>query len=233
MLVRAVRSSYFPRLCQSGDPSVLAGMGERPIAPRSAESESSIYRPCHHRRRRQRLRHRARCRRARLSASCCARRATWPAPPRRLDQADPRRAALPRILRIPAGARGADRARGAVGHRAAYHLAVALRAAASQGLRPAWMLRLGLFLYDHLGGRKLLPPTRDARLRRDRRRAAEAGYQRGFAYSDCWVDDARLVVLNARDAARSRRRRSLTRTRCVGGATPRAAAGRVDAAAMP
>jgi glycerol-3-phosphate dehydrogenase len=72
-----------------------------------------------------------------------------------------------------------------------------------RGLRPAWMLRLGLFVYDHSGGRKLLPPTRTRDLARD-----PAGgplkpgmFRTGFEYSDCRVDDARLVVLNARDAA--------------------------------
>jgi glycerol-3-phosphate dehydrogenase len=70
------------------------------------------------------------------------------------------------------------------------------------GLRPAWLLRLGLLLYDHIGGRRRLPPTRTLDLRQD-----EAGkplkplFTKGFEYSDCWVDDARLVVLNARDAA--------------------------------
>jgi len=69
-------------------------------------------------------------------------------------------------------------------------------------LRPAWLLRLGLFLYDHLGGRKLLPGTRTLNLR-----AHVTGqplvdrFRKGFEYSDCWVDDARLVVLNAMDAA--------------------------------
>lgn len=69
-------------------------------------------------------------------------------------------------------------------------------------LRPAWLLRLGLFLYDHIGGRKALPGTRSLDLHRD-----ETGtplrheFRRGFEYSDCTVDDARLVVLNARDAA--------------------------------
>ena len=58
------------------------------------------------------------------------------------------------------------------------------------GLRPAWMLRLGLFVYDHLGGRKILPPTRTIALADDplgtplKRR-----YERGFEYSDCWADD--------------------------------------------
>lgn len=72
---------------------------------------------------------------------------------------------------------------------------------AHRGLRPAWFLRLGLFLYDHLGGRKLLPATRTLDLFKD-----EVGVPLksetniGFEYSDCWVDDARLVVLNAMDA---------------------------------
>ena len=70
------------------------------------------------------------------------------------------------------------------------------------GLRPAWMLRAGLFLYDHIGGRKLLPPTRTLRLDRDPAGAPLRDVSRlGFEYSDCWVQDARLVVLNARDAA--------------------------------
>ncbi len=71
------------------------------------------------------------------------------------------------------------------------------------GLRPAWMLRLGLFLYDHLGGRKRLPGTRVLDLATDAAgRPLQPGtFTTAFEYSDCWVDDARLVVLNARDAA--------------------------------
>jgi glycerol-3-phosphate dehydrogenase len=81
------------------------------------------------------------------------------------------------------------------------------------GLRPRWLLRLGLFLYDHLGGRKRLPPTASLDLTRDKAGAPlrPGLFARGFEYSDCFVDDARLVVLNARDAAR---RGALVRTRC-------------------
>jgi glycerol-3-phosphate dehydrogenase len=68
--------------------------------------------------------------------------------------------------------------------------------------RPAWLVRLGLFLYDHLGGRKKLPGARMLDLRRDSEGIPLLDrYTRGFEYSDCWVDDARLVVLNAVDAA--------------------------------
>jgi glycerol-3-phosphate dehydrogenase len=71
-----------------------------------------------------------------------------------------------------------------------------------QGLRPAWLIRLGLFLYDHLGGRERLPGCRSLDLRRDEAgKLLKARFVRGFEYSDCWVDDARLVVLNAVDAA--------------------------------
>src|SRR5689334_8725095 len=71
-----------------------------------------------------------------------------------------------------------------------------------KGLRPAWFLRLGLFVYDHIGARKLLPPTRTLDLRRSPfGRPLKHGYKRAFEYSDCWVDDARLVALTARDAA--------------------------------
>jgi len=71
------------------------------------------------------------------------------------------------------------------------------------GLRPAWLLRLGLFLYDHIGGRNLLPPTRSVDLAHDAvgKPLIANRYTKGFEYSDCFVDDARLVVLTARDAA--------------------------------
>lgn len=72
-----------------------------------------------------------------------------------------------------------------------------------QGLRPAWMLRLGLFLYDHLGKRRLLPASRSVDLTHGPLGAPlKPGlFAKGFEYSDCSVDDARLVILNARDAA--------------------------------
>jgi len=71
-----------------------------------------------------------------------------------------------------------------------------------QGLRPASLLRLGLFLYDHLGGRKLLPATKRIDLTRSPLGAPlSPGHAIGFEYSDCWVEDSRLVLLNAKDAA--------------------------------
>ena len=84
-----------------------------------------------------------------------------------------------------------------------------------KGLRPAWLLRLGLFLYDHLGGRKLLPPTKVRDLTREPEGAPLASeYRKGFEYSDCWVEDSRLVVLNAMDA-QQRGAEIHPRTRCT------------------
>jgi glycerol-3-phosphate dehydrogenase len=83
------------------------------------------------------------------------------------------------------------------------------------GLRPWWMLRAGLFLYDHLGGRRILPPTRTLDLRRDPAGTPlQPRYTRAFEYSDCQVDDSRLVALCARDAA-ARGAEVCTRTRCT------------------
>lgn len=70
-----------------------------------------------------------------------------------------------------------------------------------KGRRPAWLIRLGLFLYDNLGGRKILPGTSKL----DLRNSAEGvpitdKFEKAYEYSDCWVEDSRLVVLNARDA---------------------------------
>ncbi|HEY9010084.1 MAG TPA: glycerol-3-phosphate dehydrogenase [Devosia sp.] len=84
-----------------------------------------------------------------------------------------------------------------------------------KGLRPAWFLRLGLFAYDHLGGRKLLKGTKTLDLRKDAAgRPLQAGYTTAFEYSDCWVDDARLVALYAKDA-QNRGARIETRTKVV------------------
>ncbi|MGB7287431.1 MAG: glycerol-3-phosphate dehydrogenase, partial [Salaquimonas sp.] len=83
------------------------------------------------------------------------------------------------------------------------------------GMRPAWLLRLGLFLYDHIGTRKLLPATKSLNLTSDKTgRPLKDFFKKGFEYSDCWVDDARLVVLNAQDAA-ARGAEIHTRTKCV------------------
>jgi len=82
-------------------------------------------------------------------------------------------------------------------------------------LRPAWFLRLGLFMYDHLGGRKLLPATKTVPLDQGVfSKGLKKLFRKGFEYSDCWVDDARLVVLNARDAA-NRGAQIETRTKCI------------------
>ena len=73
-----------------------------------------------------------------------------------------------------------------------------------KALRPAWLIRLGLFIYDHLGGRKLLPGTRMVDLQNSPYgEALQDKYHTAFEYSDCVVDDARLVILNAM-AARDR-----------------------------
>ena len=70
-----------------------------------------------------------------------------------------------------------------------------------RGRRPAWLIRLGLFMYDHLGGRKILPATKTLDLRVDPAGEPLKGkFQRAYEYSDCWIEDARLVALNARDA---------------------------------
>ncbi len=83
-----------------------------------------------------------------------------------------------------------------------------------RGLRPWPLIRLGLFLYDHLGGRTILPPTRSVDLTTDvTGEPLRPEFTRGYEYSDCWVEDARLVVLNARDAA-NRGADIRTRTKC-------------------
>lgn len=82
-------------------------------------------------------------------------------------------------------------------------------------MRPAWMIRCGLFLYDHLARRAVLPGSTSLDLRgHELGRCLNPRLGRAFVYSDGWVDDARLVVLNALDA-RARGARIFTRTRCV------------------
>src|SRR5207248_2919705 len=84
-----------------------------------------------------------------------------------------------------------------------------------KSLRPAWMIRLGLFLYDHLGGRKRLPPSRKVDLTQPPYNVGlRPGFGIGFEYSDCWVNDARLVALNAVDAE-ERGARIFTRRACL------------------
>ena len=84
-----------------------------------------------------------------------------------------------------------------------------------KGLRPRPLIRLGLFLYDHLGGRKILPPTRSVDLHRDiTGEPLKPEFSYAYEYSDCWVEDARLVALNARDAA-NRGAEIHTRTKCT------------------
>ncbi|MDQ0032814.1 glycerol-3-phosphate dehydrogenase [Variovorax boronicumulans] len=82
-------------------------------------------------------------------------------------------------------------------------------------MRPAWMIRIGLFMYDHLAKREVLPGSRSVDLRKHAAgKPLKNQYKRGFIYSDGWVDDARLVLLNALDA-KARGAEVLTRTRCT------------------
>ncbi|TNC73486.1 glycerol-3-phosphate dehydrogenase [Rubellimicrobium roseum] len=84
-----------------------------------------------------------------------------------------------------------------------------------KGRRPDWLIRLGLGLYDTLGGREILPGTRTVDLTQDPAgRPLKPRFRRAFEYSDCWVEDSRLVVLNARDAE-ARGAEVRTRTRVV------------------
>ena len=84
------------------------------------------------------------------------------------------------------------------------------------GQRPAWMIRAGLLLYDSLARRELLPGSRGVDLRcHPAGKPLKQDFKRGFVYSDGWVDDARLVVLNAIDAA-EKGATVLTQARCLG-----------------
>ena len=82
-------------------------------------------------------------------------------------------------------------------------------------LRPRWMIRAGLFLYDHLARRASLPGSHGVRLDVPPYNAGlKPALKHGFIYSDCRVDDARLVIINAMDA-RARGAQILTRTECL------------------
>lgn len=84
-----------------------------------------------------------------------------------------------------------------------------------KGRRPDWLIRLGLGLYDNLGGREILPGTKTVDLTSDPAgRPLKPQFRRAFEYSDCWVEDSRLVVLNARDA-QAHGATVMTRTRVV------------------
>lgn len=84
-----------------------------------------------------------------------------------------------------------------------------------RGRRPAWLIRMGLFMYDNLGGRKILPGTSSLSLRDCPEGAPlQEKFETAYEYSDCWVEDSRLVVLNARDAE-TRGAKILVRTEVV------------------
>ncbi|MCK8463151.1 glycerol-3-phosphate dehydrogenase [Aliiroseovarius sp. S1339] len=84
-----------------------------------------------------------------------------------------------------------------------------------KGRRPAWLIRFGLFLYDHLGGRKILKGTTSLDLEGGPEGAPlDDRFKKAYEYSDCWIEDSRLVVLNARDA-QARGARINVRTKVV------------------
>ncbi len=88
----------------------------------------------------------------------------------------------------------------------------------TRGRRPAWLIRFGLFLYDNLGGRKILPGAKTISLKGTPEGAPlEDRFEKAFEYSDCWVEDSRLVVLNARDA-QEHGARIMTRTKVISAA---------------
>lgn len=102
--------------------------------------------------------------------------------------------------------------------RAAPHIVTPLRFILPHvdGMRSRWLLRSGLYLYDHLASRQRLPPSRAIRFSSDPSgRFLNANLTRGFSYWDCWVDDARLVVLNAHAAAQ-KKAKIFTRTAVTG-----------------
>ena len=84
-----------------------------------------------------------------------------------------------------------------------------------RGRRPAWLIRLGLFLYDNLGGREILPATNTLDLEQGvEGKPLKSKYKKAFEYSDCWIEDSRLVALNARDAS-ERGAKIMTRTKVI------------------
>lgn len=84
-----------------------------------------------------------------------------------------------------------------------------------KGRRPSWLIRLGLFMYDHLGGRRILPGTEVVKLSGSEEGAPlQSRFAKAYEYSDCWIEDSRLVVLNARDAQR-RGAHIMTRTQVI------------------
>ncbi|MBU2994613.1 glycerol-3-phosphate dehydrogenase [Octadecabacter sp. 1_MG-2023] len=84
-----------------------------------------------------------------------------------------------------------------------------------KGRRPAWLIRFGLFLYDTLGGRQILPGTSSINLRSDATGLPlQDKFEKAYEYSDCWIEDSRLVVLNARDAE-ARGAKIMTRTEVI------------------
>jgi glycerol-3-phosphate dehydrogenase len=84
-----------------------------------------------------------------------------------------------------------------------------------KGQRPDWLIRLGLFMYDNLGGREILPGTKTLNLRNvPEGKPIKDKFKKAYEYSDCWVEDARLVVLNARDA-KARGANIMTRTKVI------------------
>ncbi|PRY76900.1 glycerol-3-phosphate dehydrogenase [Yoonia maritima] len=84
-----------------------------------------------------------------------------------------------------------------------------------KGRRPAWLIRFGLFMYDNLGGRKILPATTTVDLRSGPEGAPlDDKFAKAYEYSDCWIEDSRLVVLNARDAV-ARGAQIMTRTKVI------------------
>ena len=175
-----------------------------------------IDRPLRDRRRHQRRRHRARRRRPRALGRPVREGRSGGRHLVAIGQARAWRPALPGILRVPAGARGADRARSSLERGPAYHLADALRACrtaptigprGSFGSGSSSTITLEAARSCPARGRSISPRDPEGLPLLDR-------YTRGFEYSDCWVDDARLVVLNAVDAA-ERGAQVLTRSAAV------------------